>query len=974
MGIRVGTKPREEVLKGDLEDAIFAADFGDLIEGKAPKVYGNAGTFFQNTHPAAELCKVVQSVFGRLANAKEAGVTLRLSTGFGGGKTHTLMALWHLGQNIGDLSMGTELLPAAGRPKVVTVVGIDASKAGVPQFGQHGSVKVNSLWGELFFRLGGESALKSLGKADHPEASPSEQQILAAFPKGAVLILLDELVVYMARLTELGQGNLLGFVNSLLSVVAKRPQTVLVLTDPGQQAAYVGQATNLAQTVEAAALKLNEVESRKVSDFDPIGSESAQIIVRRLFQNINTTEAQKASASYHSLYQRLAQDHKDPEIQHASTQSYAQRIVQCYPFHPRLLDTAQERLAAMPDFQKSRGVLRMFARILRDLEERKEDLELISAGDINWSSERIKADLLQRLQRERFQAAVQADIEKHAQELDGDTVRGVHVRTASALLLESLPLQPTSGMDKADLTVAVLRPDEAGPEAGEALDRLAGVCWHTYPMESGHGLQFRYEANIIKQIEDRMRDIDMEDARSRVLADAQGYFQGPTFKLVPWPRTASAVSNSAVFQLALCEDAHVAETVCKYEDDADPQAPVPRGFINSIVGIAPTHTALDEAITRVRRLMAAEAIEKDAKGDGGKQTRDQLGRIKPELQKRFRTQTRRAFDQVYAASGLLGKLDEKYQVPEEQMLQQPCGQGCVKRFLDENNFVYKSGASLDPSLFVKDVLSGAVPLTEPADAFTAKAIHERFLSAPKLRLVPDGQIVVNTIIKAVDQAKVVVRFGDGRTFDDHGSVQGATGHRHRSPIKLSSLSLTAEVLITRSGTPTAESWLKEDPEETGTGEGGGGPYTPPPPPPPPATGATASNWDQAIEFAATRALLELRLTAKTPSVAGTLAGLVQPLGADTLSLSVHVGGNLKESGSINFMAKDVGLNHPTKPLTIAQTVFNALAVAQGYEATLRLGFGESGRTDMKDLLIAAKESAAEGMQVYGRFGAVAGES
>ena len=150
MGIFDGTNPRVEVLKGDLEDAIFAADFGDLISGSAPMVYRDAVTFFQNTHPAKELCKVIHSVFERLAEPKEPGVTIRLSTGFGGGKTHTLMALWHLAKHISDVSLGTELLPAAGRPKAVTVIGIDAGKAGVPQFAKHGSTKVNSLWGDCF--------------------------------------------------------------------------------------------------------------------------------------------------------------------------------------------------------------------------------------------------------------------------------------------------------------------------------------------------------------------------------------------------------------------------------------------------------------------------------------------------------------------------------------------------------------------------------------------------------------------------------------------------------------------------------------------------------------------------------------------------------------------------------------------------------------------------------------------------------
>lgn len=118
MGILKGCKPRKEVLKGDLDDAIFAADFGNLISGDAPEVYKNPKIFFQNTHPAKPLCKVVEAVFGRLADAKEAGTTIRLSTGFGGGKTHTLMALWHLANNIGNPALGTDLLPAAGTSKI----------------------------------------------------------------------------------------------------------------------------------------------------------------------------------------------------------------------------------------------------------------------------------------------------------------------------------------------------------------------------------------------------------------------------------------------------------------------------------------------------------------------------------------------------------------------------------------------------------------------------------------------------------------------------------------------------------------------------------------------------------------------------------------------------------------------------------------------------------------------------------------
>ena len=449
-------KPRKEVLQGDLDDAVFAADFGNLINRKAPRVYGNAKTFFQNTHPANQLCKVVETVFERLADAKESGATIRLSTGFGGSKTHTLMALWHLANNIGNPSLGTELLPAAGRPEKVTVVGVDASKAGVPVFATHKSTEVHSFHGEILFQIGGMKALKSLGNADDPEARPNESQITSVFPEGPVLILLDELVIYMAGLSERGQGNLLGFLNLLAAVVNERPQTVLIVTDPAGQVAYAPQAAQLGATLEHAAAKLDEVFGRKLTDFDPIGNEGARVIVRRLFEKVNPTATQKASATYHALYQRVHEEQPGLLPASAASTDYAQRIVECYPFHPRLLTTAQDRLGALQDFQKSRGILRLFARILRDFWEEGQDMELISAGEINWSSARIRADLLSRLNKDPFAAAISADIEKHAGGLDGGTSRGVHQRVASALLLESLPLQPNSGLDPAECPASII--------------------------------------------------------------------------------------------------------------------------------------------------------------------------------------------------------------------------------------------------------------------------------------------------------------------------------------------------------------------------------------------------------------------------------------------------------------------------------------------------------------------------------------
>ncbi|MCS7027111.1 MAG: DUF499 domain-containing protein [Bryobacteraceae bacterium] len=959
MNVMQACKPRKEVLQDKIDDAIFAADFGDLIAGTAPEVYADAKKFFEHTHPAHELRRLIQAIFAELAASRGPGCAIRLSTGFGGGKTHALIAIWHLAKNIDKVSLGTELLPAAGRPKKVTIVGVDAGKAGVPIFATHGRLKVESLWGEIFFQLGGEKALQKLGKADHPEASPEESLIRAIFPKGPVLILIDELAMYMAKLSEAGQGNLLGFLSCLSSVVTKRLQTVLVVTDPADQPVYAKEASKIGENLRHAADKLREIFGRKMTGFDPIGDEAASVIARRLFERIDRDAAEKASATYHALYKRVIQDSSGSLPQVAATPEYAQRIVQCYPFHPRLIDTAQGRLGALGDFQKSRGVLRLFARILRDIWERKEKRDLITAGDINWSNSEIQADLLSRLRRDEFKAVVKSDIEEHAAKLDGNK-RGIHTRVASALLLESLPLQPNSGMDTAELTLAVLRPNEAGPEPAEALDRLVGVCWHTYPMPGGRGWQFRYEPNIIKQIEERKGKIPLDDAKSRVRAEAQEYFNGPAFKPANWPTSARQVPESTTLQLALCETEAIAKAVCAYADDTDPKAPIPRRFQNAIIAVTATPAAFHAAVDRAQRLLAAEAIERESANlETGKLIREQIHRIMPELQRQFRIETRRAFDRVVLANGQVYSMEERFQVPEDQLLQKTHGQSCLRRFLEEKHLIYQSEDALDVELFLNQILPGATPLADQPEVYSAKAVYERFLAAPTLRLIPDGSIVRKTILRAVEQGKLVVRLPDGRAYDNAGCVEGPEGRRRRVDGALTTLTLDDTVLITRTESAAGIAWTKVD--KAGTGP------TPPLPLPPQPSRITETAPDKIIELAGERPLLELHVVAATPAAAAQLLALAQPLGADTLSLSLSVGGNLKDGGTMNFAASDLKPNHPTRPLQIAQTIFNALADGSMYQADLTLNFGAEGRTGLESALQKLFEDAPDGLEYRATF-------
>ena len=975
MGVLSACKPRRDVLEGELDDAIFAADFGQVINGNAPKVYQDAKTFFQNTHPAKHLKKLVQMVFQRLANPNEEGATIRLSTGFGGGKTHTLMALWHLSNHIKDLNLGTELLPAAGRPSQVKAVAVDASKAGVPIFAIHGARQVKSLWGEIFWQLGKEKGLEILGSADDAEGSPSESQLEAVFPSGPVLILLDELVVYMAKLSDRGQGNLLGFLNSLASVVKRRHQTMLLITDPAGQVAYAPEAAQLGDALNTAAAKLDDVLGRRVdTDFDPIGPEAPRVIARRLFQKCDPKEdekfikaAQKTAALFHSLYQRVSQDHPGNLPTYTTTLDYARRLEECYPFHPRLLDTAQDRLGALQQFHKSRGVLRLFARILRDVWEANEDLELITAGNLNWSSPRIQADLLHRLNKDSFKAAVSADVERHAGELDGGVPHGLHRRVASALLLESLPLHSNSGLDKPDLTLAVLRPQEAGPEPAEALDRLLGECWHTYPMPGGRGWQFRYEPNVIKLIEERMPNIPLEDAKSRVQAEVQGYFAGPGLKLAAWPTSPQQVPDTPQMQVALCESEALAQAVCRYADDTNPEAPMPRRYRNGVAAVTAKADAFQEAVTRARKVLAAEEIELEHKtGEAYKLLREQLRSLMPTLKRELRLKACQVFNTVVLADKSPYTLVEKYQVKEETALQKGQGLTQLLSFFQDKALSYKPTDSLDVDLFVTEIMAKAIPLADNPEVVTTKAVKERFWAAPGLKLLRDDAIVRQSILKALQDGKVLVQLSDGLVYDALGYFQPVNGKRHRASGSLTTIALDEATILTLPHSATGQEWVKVEPVSPIPGGPGVGVPTPKPPPP---GEVTAYNWEDAVQYAAERPLMQLQLRAPNPVTANKLLALAQPLGAAGLSLEVSVEGPLKDGGAMRFLASEVKPTHPAKPLFTAQTIYNSIyAERVSYEATLSLNFGDGGRQDLQALLQQAADKAPEEVSLEARFG------
>src|SRR5688572_14617526 len=144
-------QPRDEVLKGELREQEFAASLTKVIRGDAESVYADPIAFFANTFPTNGLTSVLRESLGRITGSNPTNASvIRLETSFGGGKTHSLIALYHVcksGQRLKSALkfLPAELIPSKPIEKVAGVVGPDMS---VSEPTQHGKIRTHTIWGE----------------------------------------------------------------------------------------------------------------------------------------------------------------------------------------------------------------------------------------------------------------------------------------------------------------------------------------------------------------------------------------------------------------------------------------------------------------------------------------------------------------------------------------------------------------------------------------------------------------------------------------------------------------------------------------------------------------------------------------------------------------------------------------------------------------------------------------------------------
>jgi hypothetical protein len=388
-------KPRPDLTSGSFNPEVFTASLRQVIghyrgDVSVTTAYTDAEVFFEEaTSPTYGMRRVVEHVLRRLSGDNMVPFLSRLETGFGGGKTHTLIACLHLayrGTELAQIASKSNLVDPENLPEPgsVDVVGIAGDEISVV-LSQGEQVVPYTLWAELAKQVGGEDLLAQVEAEAFTPAAPGEAFFDRVLGNRKVLIMVDELAQYAARAEAARPGmgeQIAAFFMALFNYARNHTGIAIVVTLASSTDAFAGQTKTLAKLLEAVAGNdVSQDEAREIGEQaldsiqsviardakveTPVSSEElSSVLAKRLFVTIDRAAA-KATASEYKAFYTKHRDHLPPRCTRESGEdnesSYANLVEKYYPFHPSLVDFLNKKLATAEDFQGTRGVLRVLA-------------------------------------------------------------------------------------------------------------------------------------------------------------------------------------------------------------------------------------------------------------------------------------------------------------------------------------------------------------------------------------------------------------------------------------------------------------------------------------------------------------------------------------------------------------------------------------------------------------------------------------
>ncbi len=549
-------QPRQDVIEGTLEEEQFAANLGSVAHepDEAASVYRDADDFFDTTYPTEGLTTLLSNLSGRFLAAADKDThgykssILCLDTTFGGGKTHDLIASYHLANSptdIGDLAkfvakdeLATDYLESVDEGldanSAVFVGGhVDARSARSSRTDPN-APDTNTMWGEIAYQLFGLDGYREIEEYDRDRQAPGQNTLKDLLELGdqPSVVLIDEIAEYLedASTLEVGEATLasqtVSFMKSLLET-ASQVDTLTVIYSIADSA-----FTEEAEEVRGLVDELDAVVQRQQKVITPTGeTEVGAVLQHRLFDEIDTETAATVSEQYFHFYDEAPRQFP----QDVSDDSYRTKLEREYPFHPSVIETLTEKIDTIPDFQRTRGALKLLGRAIHHLWNNRPDeydRHFLRLYDLTPADDAPDGSIRSTLNESLFEfvdlsAAVRADIfnrdgTAHAQLEDqkwtekGIPALGSHVTTT--VLWNSLAFgEQASGIARRGLNEAVGHPDVSFDHYDNAVKNLGGddmnvACYYLYDEDQ---IRFKAEPNLIRIIDQRIQNTSEEVARSR---------------------------------------------------------------------------------------------------------------------------------------------------------------------------------------------------------------------------------------------------------------------------------------------------------------------------------------------------------------------------------------------------------------------------------------------------------------------------
>jgi len=639
-------QPHADVQSGRYDQAEFAADLHQVYSGHGMAEYADPAEFFRRTYLTEGLKQLLGQAVERLTG--RGGVPIvDLQTNFGGGKTHSLLALYHLtgGTPASSLAGADEILKAAGVSDVpkahrAVLVGTKIGPGSVHQ--KPDGTEVRTLWGELAWQVGGAEGYALVADADRTSTNPGTALEKLFRQYSPCLVLIDEWVAYARQLY--GQDDLpagtfdthFTFAQTLTEAAKAAPGTLVVISIPASEAARTGKSAGESalgdievggEGGKAALERLRNVIGRMESPWRPASAEeSFEIVRRRLFEPLSA-EASRQRDAVAKVFVDFYKREKGEFPQGCGEGDYERRIKAAYPVHPELFDRLYNDWSTLPRFQRTRGVLRLMAGVIHELWESGDQGPLILPANVPLNAQLVSFELTRYLE-EAWKPIIDSDVDGPSSwplrlDLENPNFGKLAAcrRAARTVFLGSAATlkSPNKGIDMRGIKLGAVLPGESPAVFGDALRRMGEHSTHLY-VEAGR-YWFDTQTSIIQTANDRAAQFGEDDVQAELLRHVReqckkrGEFDGVHVA----PASSAEVPDEDSVRLVVLGPEHAHGAKAGEESRAKGEAAKilesrgnsPRRNRNMVVFLASDETRLAELEAAARQYMAWDSIDRD---------------------------------------------------------------------------------------------------------------------------------------------------------------------------------------------------------------------------------------------------------------------------------------------------------------------------------------------------------------------------